>query len=125
MEQLFLHRDIIRMISSHFLSSDKGEPDLIPDELLDGLLASKKVVDALGLLSLVFQSTYDLTIHSPPSHEAIQNMSLPETFNRLRRDIGLVPGPEEPGESMDTVHGHTRFRAIMGSYDSMYYTYLL
>jgi len=113
------------MTSSHFQSSEQSDVQRIPDELLDGLIASKKEIDALGLLSLLFQSTYDLTIHSPPNHEAIQEMSLPETFNRLRREISLVPGPEELGESIDTVHGHSRFRAIMGSYDSTYYTYLL
>lgn len=53
----------------------------------------------------VFFSTFDMVIHTPTSHEALESLNLAETFNRLKSEIFSLPGGEAIGDGWEWGHG--------------------
>ncbi|KAL3428144.1 metallopeptidase [Phlyctema vagabunda] len=122
LEHLFEDPNIIRFISCHY--EDPSKERKIPEEMIQQLIDGGESNAALPALWLVFQSLFDLKIHSPPKRQDMLDMDLAIEFNSIRRDIVMIEGPESQGEALDFVQGNTHFRAIMGNYDVGYYTYL-
>ncbi|KUI61051.1 Saccharolysin [Cytospora mali] len=53
----------------------------------------------------VFFSIFDMTIHTPASHEALEAMNLAEVFNKLKSEIYSLPGGEVTGDGWEWGHG--------------------
>jgi metallopeptidase MepB len=122
LEHVFWSRELVRMVSGHFESPN--EEQKLPDETLDKLIASRFAYVAQGGLSNMLFSLFDLKIHTPESHEALEKMNLALDFNKLRKEMSLLSGPEDLGFDLDYMQSYCRFRFPIG-YSSAYYTYLL
>ncbi|KAI1323212.1 hypothetical protein F5Y16DRAFT_384503 [Xylariaceae sp. FL0255] len=75
-------------------------------------------------LKELFFATYDMLVHTPTSHEALEEMNLTELFNKTRSEIFNVHGDEDVG-GWEWCHGQTTFRNILNRYDAGYYSYIL
>lgn len=126
LEHLFWDPEVVRSISGHYsgMSSSSGEGAKLPDDLAYGLVASRFANIGLSQLSNLMFSMYDIFIHTPPDHETLCHMNLNLEFNKLRKDVCLISGPEDLGHGLEAVHGFSRYRFPIG-YDSVYYSYLL
>ena len=79
----------------------KGEskPDAkLPDELIENLIKTKHVNDALFNLRQLHFGIFDMTVHEPTSHEELKGYDIPDMYNRLRKEISGLDGPEDLGE---------------------------
>lgn len=83
----------LRFLSGHY---ESGEP--IPDELINRLIATKHVNEALFNLRQLHFGIYDMTVHTPKSHDEIVNMDVTALYNDLRAQISGLKGPESQGE---------------------------
>jgi metallopeptidase MepB len=96
----------------------------IPDELVTNLIRTKHVNGALFNLRQLHFGIFDMTVHEPANHEAIETMAISEKYNTLRREISQLEGPEKLGEGNEWGHGEATFGHLMGGYDVGYYGYL-
>ena len=100
-------------------SGDKSKPEeTIPDDLIQKLIKTKNLNGALFNLRQLHFGTFDMTIHEPKSHEAIEKMEISETYNALRKDISKIEGPEALGEGNGWGNGEATFGHLMGGYDA-------
>ncbi|KAL6818414.1 hypothetical protein GGI42DRAFT_309964 [Trichoderma sp. SZMC 28013] len=124
LEYIFWNPHIVRAISGHYLTEEDSENEKkLPEDVIERLIADQFAHTGLAQLSTLHFSTFDLLIHTPTDHQAICDMNLAAEFNKLRREICLVSGPEDIGYAADFVHGFCRFRFPIG-YNTSYYTYL-
>ncbi|KND93220.1 Thimet oligopeptidase [Tolypocladium ophioglossoides CBS 100239] len=124
LEHVFWNREILRVVSGrHDSGEEQGGEQKLPDDLIDRLIAGRFANIGLSDLSNLLLSSYDLKIHSPADHDAVCNMNLKLEFNKLRKELCLMSGPEDLGLGLEATHGYSRFRFPTG-YDSAYYTYL-
>ena len=65
-----------------------------------------------------------MTVHEPESHDAVKELDASATYNRLRKEISKIDGPEALGEGYDWGHGQATFGHLIGGYDAGYYGYL-
>ena len=106
-------------------AGDKPQPsETIPDELIDNLIRTKHVNDALFNLRQLHFGIFDMTVHQPADHDAIKNLDISETYNQLRKDIASLDGPEVLGQGYNWGHGQATFGHLIGGYDAGYYGYL-
>ena len=100
-------------------------PETLPDTLIDSLIKTKHVNDALATLRQLHFGIYDMAVHEPSSHAAIEGTDITVLWNRLRRDIVPLAAPGGSDEERDTwSHGQATFGHLMGGYDAGYYGYL-
>lgn len=83
---------VLRSLSNQYESGEK-----IPDDLIEKLIATKHVNGALFNLRQLHFGIFDMTIHAPGSHTALEGMNLPQVYNQLRADICGIKGPEAIG----------------------------
>lgn len=104
---------------------ERAQPaERIPDELLEKLISTKHVNAALFNLRQLHFGIFDMTIHQPEDHEAIEKLSVSETYNRLRKEIAKLDGPEVVDGKYDWANGQASFGHLVGGYDAGYYGYL-
>jgi len=120
LEHFFWDRNVLRFLSGHYTDATER----LPESAIDKMIASHSAPDGLGHASLLMQSLYDLKIHATEDHQEVESMDLQIIFNKLRKEIGLLSGPEDLGLGWDALYGFCRLRFPM-SYDSSYYSYLL
>ncbi|KAL9611560.1 MAG: hypothetical protein Q9167_003807 [Letrouitia subvulpina] len=101
----------------------RPEPQL-PDELIENLIKTKHVNDALFNLRQLHFGIFDMTVHEPKSHEEAEGFDMPELFNRLRKEISGLNGPEDLGQGFKWGNGQATFGHLIGGYDAGYYGYL-
>jgi metallopeptidase MepB len=104
--------------------SETTVSERIPDEYIDSLIRTKHVNDALFNLRQLHFGIFDMTMHEPESHAAIEALDPTTTYNSLRREISQIEGPEALGQGYDWGHGQATFGHLMGGYDAGYYGYL-
>ncbi|OCK76625.1 thimet oligopeptidase [Lepidopterella palustris CBS 459.81] len=106
-------------------ASEKPE-ERIPDELIDNIIKTKHVNDALFNLRQLHFGMFDMTVHEPSSHKEIEALKVSETYNKLRKDISKLDGPEVFEGSNDWTwgNGQATFGHLIGGYDAGYYGYL-
>lgn len=112
---------------STYEAASKGDsqpPQVIPDELIDSLIKTKHVNDALFNLRQLHFGTFDMLIHEPSSHDAITKLKVSEKYNSMRKEICKLDGPEALGKGEDWGHGEATFGHLIGGYDAGYYGYL-
>ncbi|KAL8677971.1 MAG: hypothetical protein Q9186_005637 [Xanthomendoza sp. 1 TL-2023] len=93
----------------------KGEskPDAkLSDELIENLIKTKHVNDALFNLRQLHFGIFDMTVHGPKSHEELQGYDIPDLYNRLRKEISGLDGPEDLGEGYKWVYSADMFHTI-------------
>ena len=110
--------------SQKAVQTRKQPPERIPDDLIEKLVRTKHVNDALANLRQLHFGIFDMTIHEPESHEAIEARNMSETYNRLRKEIVHMDGPEVLGQGYGWGNGQATFGHLMGGYDAGYYGYL-
>lgn len=98
--------------------------DTIPDEIIRNLIRTKHVNEALFNLRQLHFGIFDMTVHEPVSHAAIEQMRISATYNQLRKQITLTDGPETLGLGDEWAHGEATFGHLIGGYDAGYYGYL-
>lgn len=98
--------------------------EIIPDDKIENLIRSKHVNGALATLRQLHYGIFDMTIHEAKSHAEIEALPITATFNRLRREISGIDGPESVGAGNEWGHGEATFGHLMGGYDAGYYGYL-
>ncbi|KAK3636502.1 metalloendopeptidase [Elasticomyces elasticus] len=96
----------------------------MPDDLIQSIVKTQHVNDALFNLRQLHFGIFDMTIHEPESHEAIEALDASVKFNELRHEISKLDGPEALGEGNDWGHGEATFGHLIGGYDAGYYGYL-
>lgn len=94
----------------------------IPMEIVEKLAQTKHFNDSLRTTVILFQSMFDMTVHSQTDHD-LSAEELSTLYNDLRAQVTGFSGVESL--SHIECHGFSAFRSIMGSYDAGYYTYLL
>ncbi|EGP86093.1 uncharacterized protein MYCGRDRAFT_74077 [Zymoseptoria tritici IPO323] len=75
-------------------------------------------------LNELFYAMYDMQVHSPASHDELEQTNLAMLYNKLRCEIFCMHGGEDL-EGWEYCQGQSVFRAINGKYDAGYYAYIL
>ncbi|RDW58165.1 putative saccharolysin [Coleophoma cylindrospora] len=109
----------LKSLSNHYLTGEK-----IPDELIKKQISVRHVNDALFNLRQLHFGIFDMTVHTPASHEAAKAFKLSEMYNTLRAEIAGLKGPESLGMKADWGNGQATFGHLVGGYDAGYYGYL-
>ena len=99
-------------------------PKQIPDEMIDSLIKAKYVNSALFNLRQVAFGMFDMMIHQPADHETIRETNVSATYNRLRRTILPLAGPETEDPADEWGHGEASFVHLMEDYQAGFYSYL-
>lgn len=102
----------------------KAPEEKIPDDLIRNLIKTKNVNGALFNLRQLHFGLFDMFVHEPESHEALEKVKMSEEYNQLRREICHLEGPEVLGQGDDWGNGQATFGHLMGGYDAGYYGYL-
>jgi metallopeptidase MepB len=105
--------------------SDAQPPQKIPDDLAMSITNTRYINSALSTLKQLFFSIYDMTIHEPANHDAVENMNFSEIYNKLWTEITMIDGPEALGDGYEWGNGQAKFRHLVGDYDAGYYCYPL
>ncbi|KAI2628422.1 peptidase family M3 [Xylaria nigripes] len=111
--------DQLKSLSNHYETGEK-----IPDDLIEKLISTKHVNAALANLRQLHFGIFDMTIHSPASHEELEKLDASKLYNELRTQIWGITGPEALGQGSTWGHGQATFGHLMGGYDAGYYGYL-
>lgn len=109
----------LKSLSKHYKT---GEP--IPDDLIEKQISVKHVNDALFNLRQLHFGIFDMTIHTPSSHDEATSFHLSSLYNDLRVQISSLKGPEALGMKSDWGNGQATFGHLIGGYDAGYYGYL-
>ncbi|RYP93688.1 hypothetical protein DL770_000219 [Monosporascus sp. CRB-9-2] len=109
----------IKSLSNHYQSGEK-----IPSDLIEKLISAKHVNDALFNLRQLHFGIFDMTVHSPASHEELEKLDPSVLYNDLRQQICGLKGPEALGEKSKWGNGQATFGHLIGGYDAGYYGYL-
>ncbi|KAH7319894.1 hypothetical protein B0I35DRAFT_478197 [Stachybotrys elegans] len=110
---------VLKSLSKHW---ETGES--IPDDLVQSLVKTKHFNSATNTLGQLLVGIFDMTVHSPESHEATKDVNYGRLWNQLRHDISGIKGPEDVGEGMDWGNRHATIGHFIGGYDAGYYGYL-
>ncbi|KAK4152326.1 hypothetical protein C8A00DRAFT_44586 [Chaetomidium leptoderma] len=109
----------LKSLSNHY---ESGNP--IPDDLIEKLIATKHVNDGLFNLRQLHFGLFDMTVHTPKTHEELEKMDVSKLYNDLRVQISQIKGPEAQGEPSTWGNGQATFGHLIGGYDAGYYGYL-
>jgi len=82
----------LKSLSNHYETGKK-----ITDDLIDKLVKTKHVNDALFTLRQLHFGTFDMAVHTPKTHEEAEEMKISELYNELRTQISGLQGPEALG----------------------------
>jgi metallopeptidase MepB len=99
-------------------------PKQIPDEMIESLIGTKHVNSALFNLRQLHLGIFDMTVHKPESHEAIENLNISAKYNNLLKEILQIQSPEVLGHGDEWGHGQANFGHLMSVYNAGYYGYL-
>lgn len=105
----------LKSLSSHWETGAQ-----IPDELIEKQISVKHVNDALFNLRQLHFGIYDMTIHTPATHQAAVDFDLSSLYNDLRTQISGLKGPEADGSPSDWGKGEATFGHLIGGYDAGY-----
>lgn len=102
--------------------AEKRPSQQIPNSLTAKLISTKHVNDALFNLRQLHFGTFDMLVHEPASHDAIEKLDITEKYNSLRQEISQLNGPEAlEGEKKGDWHwgnGQATFGHLIGGYDA-------
>jgi len=99
-------------------------PETMPEDLINNIIRTRHVNDALFNLRQLHFGIFDMTVHEGTSHAAIEALGVTALYNRLRKEISKLDGPEELGQGYEWGNGEATFGHLIGGYDAGYYGYL-
>jgi len=106
-------------------SGGKEQPsEILPDSLIDSIVRTRHVNDALFNLRQLHFGIFDMTIHEGESQEQVKALNISELYNKLRKEITTLDGPETQGKGYGWANGQATFGHLIGGYDAGYYGYL-
>ncbi|KAI8931158.1 hypothetical protein NX059_011511 [Plenodomus lindquistii] len=122
----YLSPDYEAAYLSSTTTATKKPAEKIPNSLVANLISTKHVNDALFNLRQLHFGTFDMAVHEPASHEALEKLDITQTYNKLRKEISQLDGPEALGDKEDWSwgNGQATFGHLIGGYDAGYYGYL-
>lgn len=82
----------IKELSSHWQTDEK-----IPDDLVEKLVNTRHVNDALFNLRQLHFGMFDIAVHTPKTHQDAENFKMAELYNDMRAEISGLQGPEALG----------------------------
>lgn len=124
-EYLEAWREQQRELHEGMNSGENEKPEeKIPDDLIQNLIKTKNLNGALFNLRQLHFGLFDMFIHEPESHDALEQVKISEKYNRLRKEISRLDGPEVLGGGDNWGNGQATFGHLMGGYDAGYYGYL-
>jgi len=83
----------LKSLSSHYETGQQ-----IPDDLIEKQIATKHVNDGLFNLRQLHFGLFDMTVHTPKTHEELEKLDVSKLYNDLREEISQIKGPEAQGE---------------------------
>ncbi|KAH9845129.1 Peptidase family M3 [Teratosphaeria destructans] len=98
--------------------------ETMPDDLVQSIVKTRHVNDALFNLRQLHFGIFDMTVHTPASHADVEKLDASVTYNTLRHDISKLDGPEALGQGQNWGNGQATFGHLIGGYDAGYYGYL-
>ncbi|KAK4083282.1 hypothetical protein Purlil1_10852 [Purpureocillium lilacinum] len=102
-----------------------AEVDLPPRDILDGLInsliATKNVNAGILASRQVALALFDMRVHDPPSHAALEGMDIPGAFDSLLRELTGLSRLEK-GATLG--HGHVTTAHFVWGVEASYYSYL-
>ncbi|KAL7920474.1 hypothetical protein ACQKWADRAFT_298655 [Trichoderma austrokoningii] len=128
------NREILKQISHHYTFQNEQclsewhakypeapyPPAQIPDDLLETIVKFRNTNRGLRLLHILVVSIFDLKIHTPQTHEEIEQIDLSRLWYDLREEIeGL-----DMTRSRAAGHEQATFGHLLSGYDMGYYGYL-
>ena len=96
----------------------------MPDTLINNIISTRHVNDALFNLRQLHFGIFDMTVHEGESAQAVKDLHISELYNKLRKELSMLDGPEEQGQGFDWGNGQATFGHLIGGYDAGYYGYL-
>jgi len=105
-------------------TSKEKAPEKIPDDLIEKVIKTRHVNDALFNLRQLHFGLYDMFIHQPKSHEDIEKIDFSETYNKMRAEFSGMDGLEVKNGNWTWGNGQACFGHLVGGYDAGYYGYL-
>ncbi|PSK34054.1 Saccharolysin [Elsinoe australis] len=102
----------------------KQPSETLPDGLVDSIIRTRHINDALFNLRQLHFGIFDMTVHEGASHDEVEKLKVSELYNKLRKEISLIDGPEVLGEGYEWGNGEATFGHLIGGYDAGYYGYL-
>ncbi|KAE8138519.1 thimet oligopeptidase [Aspergillus pseudotamarii] len=96
-------------------------PMELPLVLAQNLGATKQLNQGILTLRQVAFSKFDMQIHNPDSHHAIERMHIPKVYNSL---LETTTGLSGPGNVYDWGHGHATTSHFVWGQEASYYSYL-
>lgn len=100
-------------------------PEKMPNSMLESLVASKNVNQAVFNLRQVTIGTFDMLLHGTSTPEELAEMNLPVLYNKIRREVCHLEDPSSMGAGEDWGHGFALYPHLMDGYDAGFYAYLL
>ncbi len=120
---LTLSEDYRKAWSESSATPDTPAPERIPDDVIDIPDSHQMHVnDALFNLRQLHFGIFDMTMHEPSSHEAIESLNPTITYNTLRKEISQIEAPKFLGRAMNGVTGKPLFGHLMGGFDFLVIT---
>jgi metallopeptidase MepB len=110
---------VLKRVCRHYQTGQR-----IPDSLIAKQVTSKQINNALFNLRQLHFGIFDMTIHTPKSHEEAKSINYSKLYNDLRAQIALLSGPEIFGLDSNWGNGQATFDHLIGSYGAGYYEYL-
>lgn len=104
--------------------STQQPPESMRDDLINSIVSTRHVNDALFNLRQLHFGIFDMTVHEMASHDDAKALDASVTYNRLRNEISKIDGPEALGQGFNWGHGQATFGHLIGGYDAGYYGYL-
>jgi len=109
MENWVWNKQVLSLFAKHYKTGE-----LIPSDLLDRMIASKRATSGLLALQQVFYGTLDFTLND--GYNLTSEKAIPELVKQLQNSITLYPFAE--GSHFEASFGH------LTNYGSQYYGYL-
>ena len=98
---------VLKNLSKHWETNEQ-----IPDDLVANLVRTRHFGSATFTLNQLLIGIFDMTAHSPLSHNEAKAMNFGKLYNQLRHDINPSKGPEDIGRGMYVLW--TAFRLTAG-----------
>ncbi|GAB7348341.1 hypothetical protein MBLNU459_g6313t3 [Dothideomycetes sp. NU459] len=114
----------IESLASSGKNSSEHPSEKMPENLIDSIVRTRHVNDALFNLRQLHFGIFDMTVHEGTSHEQITDLKISELYNKLRAEISKLDGPEKLGQGFEWGNGQATFGHLIGGYDAGYYGYL-
>ncbi|KAF1811981.1 thimet oligopeptidase [Eremomyces bilateralis CBS 781.70] len=123
----YLSPDLAAAWKDGLPEAEKGNAapeEQIPDALLEKLVRTKHVNAAMFNLRQLHFGIYDMTVHTPSSHDEVVKLDPTVLYNQLRHEIARLQGLEVDGKGWNWANGQSTFGHLIGGYDAGYYGYL-